>query len=199
MSVVKSRVCFPTTTFVLPWYWPCKLVNPGTLRQRLHELCISKYRESYRYSRYIGRQGLEVVERSGGVPNHKVDRDEETPKDDAETAADDGEENIFLEEDWIPRRRLTGVIYARTNHNACNWKNFTKTEIVFTSNDGNILIYSITLHAKWWSLVFTIGWNETSFVEEMQSNFRGEVRLVQERFEQIGSCWRRPTIPVESE
>ena len=39
------------------------------------------------------------MERSGGVPNHKVDRDEETPKDDAETAADDGEENIFLEED----------------------------------------------------------------------------------------------------
>lgn len=59
-------------------------------------------RGSYRYSRNVGREGLEVVERCCRVPNHKVDGDEETAKDDAEASTDDRKENIFLEQNGIP-------------------------------------------------------------------------------------------------
>ena len=78
---------------------------------------------SHRNPRDVCGQGLEVVEGGGGVPDDEVDRDEEAAEDDAEGAADDGEEDVLLEEDRVPRVRVstTRVIYiASRDRRACN-------------------------------------------------------------------------------
>ena len=81
-------------------------------------------KRAYRDARNVGRQRLEVVEGGCGVPDDEVDRDEEAAEDDAEGAADDGEQDVLLEEDRVPRVRVsstTRVIYiASRDRRACN-------------------------------------------------------------------------------
>ena len=57
---------------------------------------------THRDAGYVCGQGLEVVEGGGGVPHHEVDGDEEAAEDEAESAGDDGEDDVFLGEDWVP-------------------------------------------------------------------------------------------------
>ena len=77
------------------------------------ELSVFLKTMTYRDAGYVGRQSLEVVEGGRGVPDDEVYRDEEAAEDDAEGAADDGEEDVLLEEDRVPGRRLAtaSVIY----------------------------------------------------------------------------------------
>ena len=79
---------------------------------------------AYRDARNVGWQRLEVVDGGGGVPDDEVDRDEEAAEDDAEGATDDGEQDVLLEEDRVPRVRVsstTRVIYiASRDRRACN-------------------------------------------------------------------------------
>ena len=57
-----------------------------------------------------------------GVPDDEVDADEEAAEDDTESPTDDGEEDILLEEDWVPGGvTATSVIYnASTDRRAWN-------------------------------------------------------------------------------
>ena len=67
----------------------------------------------------VGRQRLEVVEGGRGVSDDEVDGDEETAEDHTEGAADDGEEDVLLEEDRIPGGPTASVIYtASTDRSA---------------------------------------------------------------------------------
>ena len=70
---------------------------------------------SHRNPRDVSRQGLEVVEGGGGVPHDEVDGDEEAAEDDAEGAGDDGEDDVFLKEDWVPRRDSAGVRHVSSS------------------------------------------------------------------------------------
>ena len=58
--------------------------------------------QTHRDARYVGGERLEVVEGGGGVPHHEVDGDEEAAEDDAESAGDDGEDDIFLRQHRVP-------------------------------------------------------------------------------------------------
>ena len=77
------------------------------------ELSVFLKARPYRDAGYVGRQRLKVVEGGRGVPDDEVDRDEEAAEDDAEGAADDGEEDVLLEEDRVPwsRPATASVIY----------------------------------------------------------------------------------------
>ena len=58
---------------------------------------------TYSDPRDEGRDGFEVVERGGGVADNEVDCDKETTEDDGEAAADDGEHDVLLQQQPVPR------------------------------------------------------------------------------------------------
>ena len=70
---------------------------------------------SHRNARDVGGQCLEVMEGGGGVPHDEVDGDEEAAEDDAEGAGDDGEDDVFLKEHWVPRRDSAGVRHVSSS------------------------------------------------------------------------------------
>ena len=68
---------------------------------------------AYHDARDVGWQRLKVVEGGCGVPDYEVDRDEEAAEDDTQRPADDGEEDILLEEDRVPGGVMaTSVSYS---------------------------------------------------------------------------------------
>ena len=85
----------------------------------------------HRDPRDVGGEGLEVVEGGGRVPHHEVDGDEEAAEDEAESAGDDGEDDVFLGEDWVPGWPPASVK---------PWKFSIKTKLFVIRPDENLCI-----------------------------------------------------------
>ena len=66
---------------------------------------------TYSNSGNIGWDGFEVVKRSCCVPHDEIDGDEENTKNDGEGATDNGEQDILLKQQPVPRPGSAGMVY----------------------------------------------------------------------------------------